>query len=152
MSDRNRGDAGSETPRYPVIAKANLASNATISSAWSDVAGGNMAQIGALELSLVVPVESKVVISFGGTATGGTGSEGVFGYQIDATTAVPIAYVNLNVAAATRQYVNFRDVVTLTAGTYVIKAMAARLTNNLTISVMANAAQCILTAEAFPVA
>jgi hypothetical protein len=73
-------------------------------------------------------------------------AEIIAGYQIDAATPVPIVYSNVT----SRQYVHWRTLVSLAAGTYVIKAMASRLTNNISVAYGANAGKIRLIAEAFP--
>jgi hypothetical protein len=146
MSDKNRGDAGGGG-NLPIIESADITATATITSVFSDVAGANMAQISTHQLTLVLPYACDVLLHWQGSCVATTGiAEMIAGYQIDAATPVPILYTNVT----SRQYVHWRTLVSLAAGTYVIKAMASRLTNNIFATYGANSAKIRLIAEAYP--
>lgn len=136
----------------PVMGKMNLASDTTISQAWSNVAGGNMTQFGSMQVSITTSTTCNIIVHFSASAVGTTSaSELVIGYQKNSDTAVPMAYVNLNTSAASRHQINFRDLLTnQPAGSYTFKAMASRGSSNCIIKGNSNLAQAVLLVEAYP--
>jgi hypothetical protein len=120
-------------PPEPVITPSyafSIADSTLITANYSDVAGGGMAQLGSIQVELTLDVESICLVNFLGTIYLDASKSAIYGYRLNADTAVPVGYTARNTANAPSSNGSFCVPVTLAAGTHTVRLMGSKLTAN----------------------
>lgn len=105
-----------------------LPSTTAVTQAWSDTAGGAMAQVGSAQVSVTTTrVNEVIVIGFIGVGAFGAGADLVLGYQIGAATAVNASYAN---GGGTFNMSFTKPATVASPGTYTVKLVASKSTGS----------------------
>lgn len=101
-----------------------LGSDFTVTQAWSNTAGGNLAQVSTVEVTATFVANERVIINYVGSATVPSGSDLIVGYQIDSDTAKTLLYTQ-GLGGGYRGICFSALSAALTAGSHTFKLMAA---------------------------
>lgn len=129
LARQTRGLVGPEPVITPSYAFA-IAASTLITSDYSDVGGGGMAQLGSIEVGFTLDVESVCLVNFMGTIFIDASKSTIYGYQLNASTAVPVGYTARNNANAPSSNGSFCVPLVIAAGTHTAKLMGSKITAN----------------------